>query len=148
MKFRIYWGVFILIILLIGGYVFLLMRNTDTEPVKVYKTDIEPTYKSSNKLSETKEFTEWWEDKKAELVSNESKQGKVILSNGQEVDETPDWNSLTPEQRQQIFNQFYIQCGVLPPPPEYTYRWKDGWVLPLLDETLIIWIYRTPLIPR
>ena len=71
MKFRIYRGVFILIILLICGYVFLLMRNTDTEPVKVYKTDIEPTYKASNKLSET----------------NESEQGKVILSNGEHIND-------------------------------------------------------------
>ena len=43
MKGRIYWGVAILIILLIGAFVFMLMRNTDTEPEKVYKDVVEPS---------------------------------------------------------------------------------------------------------
>ena len=37
MKSRIYWGVALLIILLIGVSVFMLMRNTDTEPKVVYR---------------------------------------------------------------------------------------------------------------
>ena len=42
MKSRIYWGVAILIVLLIGVSVFMLIRNTDTEPIKVYKVDVDP----------------------------------------------------------------------------------------------------------
>lgn len=42
MKSKMYWGVAILIILLIGVSVFLLMRNTDTEPKVIYRTDVQP----------------------------------------------------------------------------------------------------------
>lgn len=54
-------------------------------------------------------------------------------SDVQETDGTPDWSSLTPEQRQAIFDQYYIQIGLKPPPPGYKYRWKAENV-PLLDE--------------
>lgn len=43
MKGRKYWGLAILIILLIGASVFMLMRNTDTEPIVVYDSDVEPS---------------------------------------------------------------------------------------------------------
>lgn len=43
MKGRKYWGLAILIILLIGASVFMLMHNTDTEPEKVYKDVVEPS---------------------------------------------------------------------------------------------------------
>ncbi len=42
MKSRMFWGITTLIILLIGVSVVLLMRNTDTEPITVYKVDGEP----------------------------------------------------------------------------------------------------------
>ena len=39
---KLYWGLAILIILLIGVSVFLVIRNTDTEPKTIYK-DVEPS---------------------------------------------------------------------------------------------------------
>ena len=42
MKSRIYWGVALLIVLLIGVSVFMLIRNTDTDPKVIYRTDVEP----------------------------------------------------------------------------------------------------------
>ena len=42
MKSKMYWGVAILIILLIGVSVFMLMRNTDTDPKVIYKVDVAP----------------------------------------------------------------------------------------------------------
>ena len=49
------------------------------------------------------------------------------------ADKFPDWNSLTPEQRQQIADQFYVQFGLKVPPPGYDYDWKEAGV-PYLDE--------------
>ncbi len=40
---KIYWGIAILIVLLIGVSAVLLMRTTDTEPKNVYKGDVEPS---------------------------------------------------------------------------------------------------------
>ncbi len=135
MKKRLLWGLGVLLVLLIGVSVVLLTRTTDTEPINIYK-DIDPSkpgHQSGKKLAESDKFIEWWEDGKVKLVPDDSQQVEGNMSNGQETDKFPDFNSLTPEQRQHIYNQFYIQCGVPPPPPGYKYRWKDRWV-PLLDE--------------
>ena len=135
MKKRLLWGLGVLIVLLIGVSVVLLTRTTDTEPIIIYK-DVDPSkpgHQSGKKLAEKDKFIEWWEDGKVKLVPDDSQQVEGNMSNGQETDKFPDFNSLTPEQRQHIYNQFYIQCGVPPPPPGYKYRWKDRWV-PLLDE--------------
>ena len=135
MKRRIYWGLVILIILLIGASVFLLTRTTDTKPKNVY-IDVDPSEpgnQSSKKLSETYKFTKWWEENKANLVTNDTEQAEGNIPDGQKVDKFPDFHSLTPEQQQWIFDQFYVQRGLKPPPRGYQYRWKDINV-PLLDE--------------
>ena len=114
----------------------MLTRTTNTEPRNVY-IDVEPSTpnnQSSEKLSETDKFTKWFEKNQATLVSDDStEQVKGNEPDEQEADKTPDWQSLTPEQRKQIANQFYIQLGLKVPPPGYEYRWKDRWV-PLLDK--------------
>ena len=126
------WGLVILIVLLLGISVVLLMRNTDTEPIKVYKTDVEPTYKSSEKLQDTKKFKEWWEEQGAKHLPDDGAQS-VEVSDEQNTDEFPDFASLTPEQLKKIYDQFYIERGLKPPPPGYKYRWAAIDV-PLLDE--------------
>ena len=131
---RIYWGLAILIALLIGVSVVMLTRTTDTE-ITVY-TDVDPSKRgqpSTKKLAETDKFNKWFKDNKATLVSDNSEQVKGNMPAEQEANKFPDWGSLTPEQRQHIYNQFYTQMGLDPPPPGYEYRWKDRWV-PLLDE--------------
>lgn len=51
----------------------------------------------------------------------------------QKADKFPDWHSLTPEQKQHIADQFYVQYGLKPPPHGYDYDWKEPGV-PYLDE--------------
>ena len=131
---RIYWGLAILMVLLIGVFSVLLMRDTENEPIVVYKPPTQEVLDNiDKKLAETDKFTDWWEENGGTLVSDDKQQVKDSIPDEQEADKFPDFRSLTPEQRQHIYNQFYIQCGVPPPPPGYTYRWKDRWV-PLLDE--------------
>ena len=136
MNKKLYWGLAILIILLIGTSVFMRLHNTDTEPDKVYK-DVEPSKvgSSDKKLAESKNFTDWWEENGATLVSDDKEQVKSNMPDKHEqaANKFPDWHSLTPEQQKHIYDQFYVQCGVPPPPKGYEYRWKDRWV-PLLDE--------------
>ena len=136
MSKKLYWGIATLTILLIGVSVFFLMRNTDTEPTKVYKGDVKPSKEgrtSAKKLSETGKFTKWFEENKGTLVSDDSEQVKGRMPDKQEADNFPDWHSLTPEQQQHIYDQFYIQLGLKVPPRGYTYDWKERGV-PYLDE--------------
>lgn len=131
MSRRIYWGIATLIILLTGVSAVMFMWNTDTKPVNIYR-DVDPSKAndpSAKKLSETDKFSEWFEENNATLVSDEGEQVK----DEQKSDKTFDWHSLTPEQQQQIFDQFYLQFGLKVPPRGYDYVWKDAWV-PELDE--------------
>ena len=50
MTYKIYWGLGILIVLLSGALVLILLRNTDTEPIKVYNVDVEPSKEVMNSL--------------------------------------------------------------------------------------------------
>ena len=132
---RFYWGLVILITLLIGVTVVMLTRTTDTEPRNVY-IDVDPSEVNqppAKKLAETKKFTEWFEENGATLVSDESGQVKGDMPDEQEADKFPDWHSLTPEQQQAIYDQFYIQFGLKVPPRGYDYHWKEPGV-PYLDE--------------
>ncbi len=131
-----YWGILTLIILIIGTGVFLLMRDTDTEPTVIYNYT-EPARATetpiAEKLSKTEKFKGWFEKNKATLVSDESEQAKDNIPDGQETDKFPDWHSLTPEQQKHIADRFYTQFGLKVPPVGYDYVWKDAWV-PELDE--------------
>jgi len=134
MRNKLYWGLAILIIIVIGVAVVMLTRTTDTEPITIYK-DVdpsEPMNTSTKKLEDTDKFSEWWEENKSNLTTNGNEQ---VKENGQEqqADKTPDWHSLTPEQQQQIFDQFYIQFGLEVPPKGYDYLWKDAGI-PYRDE--------------
>lgn len=134
MNRKLYWGLGVLLVLLIGVSAFLLLQNTDTEPKSVY-IDVDPSKAndpSAQKLSETDKFTQWFDKNKATLVSDDSKQANDSNPDMQEADKFPDWNSLTPEQQQQIFDQFYIQFGLEIPPKGYDYDWKEPGV-PHLD---------------
>lgn len=106
-------------------------------------------YKQTDeKLAETDAFLRWWKERQATPPSDgtEPPKSEVIEAvetvaspvNAPSVDEAetenfPDFWSLSPEERQQIYDQFYIQHGLKPPPRGYKYRWKDMGV-PLLDE--------------
>lgn len=110
---------------------------------------------SAKALAETEAFAKWWKqynatpentssevpksaDGKRIDVGKTDKQGDVDKVDGtsdsvQQNDKTPDFWSLSPEQRQQIFDQFYLQYGLKVPPRGYDYDWKDVGV-PYLDE--------------
>jgi len=78
------------------------------------------------------ETTRISDNRKAEQVAAEGQQANGSLPTGQQAGKFPDWGSLTPEQRQQIADQFYIQFGLEVPPRGYDYHWKEPGV-PYLD---------------
>ncbi|MCG9133487.1 hypothetical protein J5I95_17590 [Candidatus Poribacteria bacterium] len=106
-------------------------------------------YKETDKkLSETDEFQQWWKERHATPPSDatEPPKSEVVEAvetfaspvNAPSVDEAetenfPDFWSLSVEERQRIFDQFYIQHGLKPPPKGYEYVWKDEGVA-RLDE--------------
>ena len=127
-------GFALLIIIAAGCYVF---YQVSTAPYKI---------EAAEALEETDEFIQWWKKRNATPknissevpMSDDGKQVDVGMSDKtsdevQVTDNTPDFWSLSPEVRQQIFDQFYLQRGLKRPPPGYVYRWKDIGV-PLLDE--------------
>ena len=135
MKGKMYLGVFALIVIFIGLMVFVLMRDTNTQPQNVY-LDVEPPTRgqpSTKKLSETDKFTKWFEQNKTKLVSDEIKQVEADIPDEQESNKFPDWHSLTLEQKKHIYDQFYVQFGLKVPPRGYDYQWKDAGI-PYLDE--------------
>lgn len=135
MRNKLYWGLAILIIIVISVAVVMLTRTTDTEPITIYK-DVDPSKPinpSTKKLEDTDKFAKWWEENRANLVTNDTEQAKENGQKGQQANKTPDWHSLTPEQQQQIFDQFYTQFGLEVPPEGYDYLWKDIGI-PYTDE--------------
>ena len=106
-------------------------------------------YKETDKaLAETKAFQRWWKARQATPPSDATETPKseaveaveAVASpvNDPSVDEAetenfPDFASLSPEERQQIYDQFYIRNGLKPPPKGYKYVWKDEGVA-RLDE--------------
>jgi len=52
MRKKMYWGIGTLIILLLGVTAVLLLRDTDTDPEVIYKTDVEPARKTETPIAE------------------------------------------------------------------------------------------------
>ena len=52
MRKKMYWGIGTLILLLIGVTAVLLLRDKDTEPEVIYKTDVEPARKTETPITE------------------------------------------------------------------------------------------------
>jgi len=52
MRKKMYWGIVTLIILLLGVTAVLLLRDTDTDPEIIYKTDVEPARKTETPIAE------------------------------------------------------------------------------------------------
>lgn len=130
---RLFIGALAFFLLCVGGSL-LYMRHVEQSEVV--------------KLTETKEFLQWWEKRQetgppavsevppSDTVSEADSPEAVSVSTPpeeQQGDFPPDFGSLSPEEQQKIFDQFYLQHGLKPPPRGYKYRWKDIGV-PLLDE--------------
>ena len=135
-----YWGIAALTVFVIaaGGFIYWQlseMQHVEREHAKT--------------LAETEKFKKWWKERNAppkngaegpmsDKTADNGKRVDVGVSaekaeDVQEADKFADWNSLTPEQQQQIYDQFYIQFGLKVPPRGYNYRWKEPGV-PYLDE--------------
>ena len=103
-------------------------------------------------LAESDDFQQWWQESNAKekpaaevAVSDAAATAShrevsvgdsavvAAPTDAPETDNTPDFWSLSAEEQQQIFDQFYHQRGLNPPPKGYKYRWKDIGVV-LLDE--------------
>ncbi len=83
MRKKMYWGIVTLIILLLGATAVLLLRDTDTEPEVIYKTDLETTrtpetpiagfsFDFSVKLPTDAELPKYSEDKLIKLLHKAS----------------------------------------------------------------------------
>lgn len=109
-------------------------------------------YKETDKtLAETEEFQQWWEERqetaqravsevpKSDTVSEDVGISDTVSASPEDQQpedqqgDFPDFWSLSPEEQQQIFDQFYLQRGLKPPPRGYKYVWKDT-NTPRLDE--------------
>ena len=136
-----YWGIAALIVFVIAAGGFIYWQLSEIQDVERQQAET---------LAETEKFKKWWKERNAppkndsaegpmpDGTADTGKRGDAGVSpekseDVQEADNTPDWNSLTPEQQQHIFDQFYVQMGLKPPPRGYRYRWKSQGV-PLLDE--------------
>ncbi len=134
MSKKLYWGLGVLILLL-GAFVFMMVR----EGAEIQELETE--------LAETEEFVKWWKERNATPGSAAAADKQVDVAADKQVDvkmpdkppadmqigKTLNLSQLSPEEMQQIFDLFYIERGLDPPPPGYQYRWKDIDV-PLLDE--------------
>ena len=132
MKRRMYWGVAILIILLIGVSVFMLTRTTETEPKIIYNPPTE---------AEKKQVAQNIQDE----IDKEKQNLPPIIAEGDRQEEGTDTEinleemtqshlkTLSKEQLQEIMASFYTRFGLSPPPRGYEYKWADKNV-PLLDE--------------
>ena len=102
---------------------------------------------TARELAETQEHIKVWTEKQnptAEVPEGDTSQGGHFHADGtwhgephadQDGQELPpfDPSKISPEEQQQILDQFYTQRGLKPPPPGYDYRWARKNV-PLLDE--------------
>lgn len=103
-------------------------------------------------IAESEAFQQWWQERNAkekavsaEVVEAETDTGGHVLADenpwheGAQADEggqeLPPFepSEFSPEELRQIFDEFYTQRGLKPPPPGYDYRWARKNV-PLLDE--------------
>ena len=106
-------------------------------------------YKETDKaLAESEEFLRWWAERQENPPSDATETPKSEVGEPVEIgasrvndpsvddaenENAPDFASYSPEELQQIFDQFYLQRGLKPPPKGYDYRWARKNV-PLLDE--------------
>ncbi len=141
MNSKHYWGIAALIVFVIAAGGFIYWQLSEIQDVERQQVET---------LAETEKFKKWWKEHNAP-PKNDSAEGSMpdeTTDTGkrvdagvsaeksedvQEADKFPDWDSLTPEQKQHIADQFYVQFGLEPPPDGYDYHWKDAGV-PYLDE--------------
>ena len=133
--------------LFIGALVFFILCVVGS---LLYMQHVEK--QTAKALAESEAFQQWWQERnakeKAVAAEVEKSDDAVTASHPEavgdsavvgaptddaEIDNTPDFWSLSPEEQQQIFDQFYLQHGLNPPPKGYKYVWKEIGVA-LLDE--------------
>ena len=142
---KIYWGLAILIVLLIGVSVFLLMQNTDTEPKVIIndvseeqlddiRKQIHSQIKSTPKPPDEPGFKWVWHQNHWDKV----KIDEVVSKTPVVQEKTPIREGENGSPNQYVkpgsyHDRLYKKYGVDPPPLGYDYRRSDPWVLKL-DE--------------
>ena len=126
MFFRKYWIPFsVFIITIVGVSLYVLQTRPQKDPILIVKP-VEfkkpaakaPVVEQPTEVGHFHEDGTWHE---AAHTVQETNRPSAAMS------------EYSPEELQQIYDQFYIQHGLQPPPPGYEYRWADVNV-PLLDE--------------
>ena len=140
------WGIVALIIFVIaaGGFIYWQVSSVQQFKEQIGQNDAEELLRQSEKLKKVSKT-----DNKAE----QAREGTAAESNtltaeellkrtaekllkhqeGETILTSEDIFNLTPEQQQAIFDLFYTQQGLDPPPKGYEYVWDDINV-PALDE--------------
>ena len=133
MRKKMYWGIASLFLIIgVVGVFFMLQPDSDTEPDQRYIVPSEAELKNAREARKPPTGASPNGHLHGDESHDESHQTPIVEVS-QETDKTPDFWSLSSEVRQKIFDQFYIERGLPPPPPGYMYRWKARDV-PLLDE--------------
>ncbi len=129
MNRKVYWGLGVLIILLIGVSIFLLMRNTDTEPIVVYKGDVEPAKETIDNLRN--------EASKNNPPPDVSPNTVPIAQGENTSPETQThrrpFSEMPMEERMKAIEDWYRQDGLEIPPDGYVYLWESPGI-PRRDE--------------
>ena len=134
---RLFIGALAFFVLCVGGSL-LYMQHVEKQTAKA--------------LAESEDFQQWWQERNAKekavaaevAVSDDAVNAShpegvgdsAVLQAPREdsqPDNIPDFRSLSPEEQQQILDQFYLQRGLNPPPKGYKYVWKEIGVV-LLDD--------------
>ena len=141
---KMYLGIAALIVFMIaaGGFIYWQLSSTqhfkeqaaqNEKLLEEMRKPVESQALPADATEATDKATGISDNRTAEQVAAEGQQAAGSLPNGQEADKFPDWHSLTPEQKQHIADQFYVQYGLKVPPRGYDYHWKEPGV-PYLDE--------------
>ena len=142
MRNKLYWGIAILIVLVIavGGFVFVhqwqeireLEAELDKSDKPVTKDDLPPADPGFKWVPHGNHFhqvpidapDEWQGEPHTDHVPSE------VVSVDPHVHK---WAELSLEDRKQLVEVFYSERGLKPPPEGYEYRWKSADV-PMLDD--------------
>lgn len=131
MKSRMYWGVAILILLLVTAAVFIIVNKVAED------RELEVQLKEAEKMANWIKQQEVLKDRPSaaealEKTETETGAGTETEINLEEMTESY-LKTLSKEELQQIMDSFYTRFGLPPPPRGYQYKWTDIDV-PLLDE--------------
>ena len=143
---KMYLGIAALIVFMIaaGGFIYWQVSSVQQFKEQATQNDAEERLRQSEKLQKVSKTDNKDEQARDETAAESNtltveellkRTAEELLKHqeGEKILTSEDIFNLTPEQQQAIYDLFYTQQGLDPPPKGYTYRWADINV-PMLDE--------------